>query len=75
MRLDPRRADTVGVQCVVNQESVVGVRPFDDLLHVGDAEGTRELAVAGLARPPVATECLPLEELFAVELLEPVGNR
>ena len=41
VRLDPRRADSVVVERVVNQEPVVGVRLLDDPLHVGQAEGTR----------------------------------
>jgi hypothetical protein len=57
----------------VKQERVVGVRPIDDLLHVGKGEGTRELAVSGEARTPIAAERLPIEELLAVELTAEIG--
>ena len=64
VRLDPRRADSVVVERVVNQERVVGVRLLDDPLHVVQGERTRALAVAGAARTPIAAERLPLEKLF-----------
>ncbi len=44
-----------------------GVRLVDDLLHVGQAESTRELAVAGLARAAIAAERLTFEQLLAIE--------
>ena len=68
VRLDARRADAVLVERVVDQKGVVGVRLFDDPLHVGQREGSRSLAVAGLAGTPIATERLLIEELLAVEL-------
>ncbi len=68
VRLDPRRADAVIVQRIVQQERIVGVCLFDDALDVGEGEGAGILAVAGVARTPVAAECLLFEELLAVEL-------
>jgi hypothetical protein len=67
MCLDPRRADSIIVQRVVNEE-FVGVRLIDDLLHVVQAEGAGLLAVTRTARTPIAAERLFLEELLAVEL-------
>ena len=66
--LDARRADSVLVQRVVNQELVVRVRLLDDPLHVGQGEGARVLAVTREARTPVAAERLLVEELLAIEL-------
>ena len=68
VRLDPRRADSVGVERIVNQERVVRVRLVDDPLHIGQAESTRLLTMAGQARSPVAAERLLVEELLPVEL-------
>ena len=50
-----------------DQERVVGVRLVDDPLDVGQGEGTRVLAVACLARTPVAAERLLIEELLTVD--------
>ena len=52
---------------IVNQERVVGVRSVDDPLDVVQSESTCELAVAGLAGTPIATERLLLEQLLAIE--------
>ena len=64
MRLDPRRADSVIVERVVDQE-IVGVPLLDDALHVLQGESARALAVAGLTRSPIAAERLLFEELLA----------
>jgi hypothetical protein len=68
VRLNPRCADSIVVERVVNQERVVRIRLVDDPLHVGQAESTRLLAVACQARSPIAAERLPVEELLPVEL-------
>jgi len=66
--LEPRGADAVVVERVVNQQRVAGVCLLDDPLHVGQREGTCAFAVAGTARTPIAAERLPLEEFLAIEL-------
>ena len=68
VRLDPRRADSVVVERVVNQERSSGsalsmIRWTSSRVRVPVC-----LAVAGAAGTPIAAERLLLEELLAVEL-------